>query len=98
MQITELISKFILGFAIGMAFAAIYENLPFQELFHKKALTIFGYKLHHSLYGIIVIIFALFSGDISSKILLVSAGIGIILQHYLTGGGLVFVTKETKDQ
>ena len=81
-----------------MAFAAIYENLPFYELFNKKALVIFGYKLHHSLYGIIVIIFAFFSGDISSKILLVSAGIGIILEHYLTGGGMDFVTKEPKDQ
>jgi len=80
------------GLLLGGVCALIYEKLPFQKIFGVKKLVIGGYKFHHSLYGIILIIFAFFSQE--NTVLLVSFGLGVIIEHYLTGGGLDFITKE----
>lgn len=90
----KIILEFILGFSIGMAFAAIYQNIPFKSLVGKKEIVIFGLELHHSLIGIFSMILAFFLGDLSSKVLLFSAGIGIIVQHYLYGGDMKFINKK----
>lgn len=85
----------ILGFALGLIAAYIYENLPLGRLTGKKALIVFGHRLHHSLYGLLLILSAfLLSTDPSTKVLLISAGIGVLVEHYITGGGLDFITKE----
>lgn len=84
----------ILSFISGMAFAYIYENIPFYKFTSKKALIISGYRLHHSLYGLLLILIALLNIFSVNNLLLVSAGMGIIFEHYLTGGGLDFITKE----
>ena len=82
----------VIGFLCGMIGAFIYEKLPFQKVVGVKKLVIRGYKFHHSLYGIIPIISAFFFHE--NAILLISSGIGVIVEHYLTGGGLDFITKE----
>ena len=82
----------LLGLIAGGISAYIYENLPFSKLFGVKKLVVFGYKLHHSLYGIFLIILAFLFKEQST--FLISAGIGIIVEHYLTGGGFDFITKE----
>lgn len=84
----------IISFILGMAFAYIYENLPFHKFIGKKALIISGYRLHHSLYGLLLILIALLNIFPTNNLILISAGIGIIFEHYLTGGGLDFITKE----
>jgi len=78
----------------GVVFAYIYENLPFYKFTGKKALIISGYRLHHSLYGLLLILITVLNIFPASNSILFSAGIGIIFEHYLTGGGLDFVTKE----
>jgi len=77
---------------LGGIFAFIYEKLPFQKIFGVKKLVIGKYKFHHSLYGVILVISSLFFRD--NTIFLISSGLGVIIEHYLTGGGLDFITKE----
>lgn len=84
----------ILSFIFGIIFAYIYEKLPFYKFIGKKSLIIFGYKLHHSLYGLFLIIVGVLDVFQINNLLLVSAGIGMIFEHYLTGGKLDFITKE----
>lgn len=84
----------IISFISGMAFAYIYENLPFYKFTGKKALIIFGYRLHHSLYGLLLVLISFMNILSINNLILISAGFGIILEHYLTGGGLDFITKE----
>lgn len=80
------------GLLLGVGCAFIYENLPFEKVVGIKKLVIGGYKLHHSLYGIILITSSFIFRD--NAIFLVSIGLGVIFEHYLTGGGLDFITKE----
>lgn len=84
----------IISFITGMVFAYIYENLPFYKFTGKKALIISGYRLHHSLYGLLLVLIAFMNILPINNLILILAGIGIIFEHYLTGGGLDFITKE----
>lgn len=84
----------IISFILGAIFAYIYENLPFYKFTGKKTLTISGYRLHHSLYGLLLILIALLNIFPINNLILISGGLGIIFEHYLTGGGLDFITKE----
>ncbi len=86
--------ELIIFFVSGMIFAYIYENLPFKRYTGKNALIVFGYRLHHSLYGLLLILVAMLNIFAVNNLLLISAGLGIIFEHYLTGGGLDFITKE----
>lgn len=87
-------TQVIISFILGVIFAYVYENLPFYKFTGKKALIISGYKLHHSLYGLLLILIAMLNIFPINNLLLISAGLGIIFEHYLTGGGLDFITKE----
>jgi len=80
------------GLLIGMIGAFIYENLPFSKVFGVKKLVIGKWKFHHSLYGVLLILSSLYFQEYF--IILFSSGIGVIVEHYLTGGGLDFITKE----
>jgi len=82
----------IAGLLLGGIFAFIYEKLPFQKIFGVKKLVIGKYKFHHSLYGVILVISSFFFRD--NTIFLISSGLGVIIEHYLTGGCLDFITKE----
>ena len=82
----------VIGFLCGLIGAFIYENIPFQKIVGVKKLVIGGYKFHHSLYGVVLIVSSFFFRD--NAIFLVSSGLGVIIEHYLTGGGLDFITKE----
>lgn len=83
----------IISFISGMVFAYIYENLPFYKFTGRKALIILEYRLHHSLYGLLLVLLAFLNILPINNLILISAGLGIIFEHYLTGGGLNFVTK-----
>ncbi len=82
----------VTGFIVGCIGAFIYENLPFSKIFGIKKLIIRGYKFHHSLYGLLLILMALLFHE--NSIFFVSSGLGVIAEHYLTGGGFDFITKE----
>lgn len=82
----------VFGFMLGMICAFIYENLPFKKVVGVNKLIVRGYRLHHSLYGLILITTSLFFWNYA--LILISSGFGVIFEHALTGGGLDFITKE----
>lgn len=83
----------LLSFVIGYLIAFTYERvmLFIGKKLKKKSIVVLGYKLHHSIYGLIFIAISLF---IQPAVLFIGVGLGIIVQHYFTGDGLVFITKD----
>lgn len=93
----EFIYLIIIGLILGVLIAHGYENLPLRKIFKREALVICGYKLHHSLYGVILIIITFMSNiKPTTAVILISIGVGIIFQHYLTGGKFDLITKDKK--
>ncbi len=86
----------ILGFVFGYIISEVYERIVLNIAKKLKitGLIIFGYRLHHSLYGLLIITIALILYDSSISFLLISIGLGNIVQHYFSGDGFVFITKE----
>jgi len=84
--------KILISFIGGMATAYIYKNLPFSKIFGVKKLVIHKWKFHHSLYGVLLILSSFYFQE--NFAILCSFGAGVIIEHYLTGGGFDFITKE----
>ena len=91
---------FILHFcAIGYFGASIYEYLARKigkKIFNKESLVLFGYKLHHSLYGLLGLLFSLMlfiNGKIMFSEILLGLSFGTIVQHTVTDG-FRFLSKE----
>ncbi len=86
----------ILGFVFGYIISEVYERigLSFSKKIRITGLIFFGYRLHHSLYGLLTIIIALIFYNSSISFLFISIGLGNITQHYFSGDGLMFITKE----
>ena len=78
----------IISIIIGYLLAHIYERIGIK-ISNNKPLVISGWRLHHSLYGILF--FALFI--LFQNIILLGIAIGIIVQHTLTDG-FRFLSKE----
>lgn len=77
--------KFIFSFIIGIISAFVYEFIVGfigKQYLNKESLVVFGYKLHHSLYGIIFLTIFL----INKKSFYLGFGLGIIFQHTITDG------------
>ncbi len=72
-----------------MLVAWLYEFTAIN-LFHKTSLIILGYRLHHSLYGVLFIVLSL----INKNVFLLGFGIGIIVQHTVSDG-FRFLSKES---
>lgn len=83
----------------GITGSFLYEYLTRkigEKYFKKDALIVKGYRLHHSLYGLIGLMFSLFfflNGRIEAFQVLIGLSIGILVQHTLTDG-FRFVSKE----
>jgi len=83
--------NFIISFILGVLSAFVYEFIARTigiNVFRKESLVIIGYKLHHSLYGLLS--FILFG--ITQKSFFFGFGLGIIFQHAVTDG-FFFVNK-----
>ena len=82
------------GFTAGAIVSYCYEKAVIH-ITKKDRLVVLGYRLHHSLYGLLFLSLSLlFTFDINGMMALSFFGMGIIAQHCLTGDGLVFVTRE----
>lgn len=80
-----LMIKFLLSFVLGIISAFLYESLARYigvNMFKRDALIVSGYKLHHSLYGLLFLAFAY----VNKSIFLAGFGLGVIAQHTLTDG------------
>lgn len=77
--------KLLISFLLGIVAAYLYESLAGlvgKNIFNKEALIVNGYKLHHSLYGVLFLVLAY----INKNTFFVGFGLGIIAQHTLTDG------------
>lgn len=77
--------KLLISFMLGIICAYVYESLARivgKNIFNKEALVIYGYKLHHSLYGVLFLVLAY----VNRNVFLAGFGLGIIAQHTLTDG------------
>ena len=86
--------KFLLvGFLLGYLFALFYEKcfLLIEKKKNKKPYVIIkGYHFHHSIYGLIAILFSI----IFASGLLFGFGLGIIIRHtYDFEGKFTFIEK-----
>lgn len=76
---------FITSFVLGVILAFIYESIARtvgKNIFNKETLVIYGYKLHHSLYGVLFLVLAY----VNRNVFLAGFGLGIITQHTFTDG------------
>jgi hypothetical protein len=80
--------KYILIIALGYVGISIFEFIAIN-IIKKDRLVVLNHRLHHSIYGLLFIIF----GFIFSKLFLIFLGIGVMLQHTITDG-FRFISKE----
>ena len=80
--------NFFFWILCGIIGATLYEHFV-PRIFKKEALIIVGHRLHHSLYGLVAIIF----GAALQNNALFAMGIGIVIQHTATDG-FRFFSKE----
>jgi hypothetical protein len=59
------------------------------KIIKKTSLLILGYRLHHSIIGLIIILL----GMVSNSLYVIGIGVGVIMQHTITDG-FRFVSKE----
>jgi hypothetical protein len=86
-----LIIFFILGYISAIIYEFVMKKVG-QKIQVNNGLIMNGYLLHHSIYGLLFIFAGVFLPNERFKLLAV--GMGIIIQHYFTGDGLVFITKK----
>jgi di/tricarboxylate transporter len=95
------ISFFLFGLLVGILLTWIFEliiktNKKLHHRYYKQHETIFGYHVHHSVYGLIfllVSIIYILNQQIESSILTAGMGVGVILEHTVSERRFVFVNK-----
>ncbi len=80
--------KILFSILFGYILAHLYEKVAIV-MSRGKPLVVLGYRLHHSLYGIIF----LGLGYLYQQQVLYGIAVGIILQHTITDG-FRFISKE----
>ncbi len=78
----------ILSAIFGIVLAYFWEYFC-THIIKKKELRLFGWRLHHSIYGIIFVVVGLFNQNIIN----IGIGVGILIQHTFTDG-FRFISKE----
>lgn len=90
----------LFGILFGIAVTIIFEfilreNRKFFEKIRPDK-NMFGWHIHHSSYGLLFILLAIIlhlNGSSTPNLFYFSFGIGIIIQHTLVSGRLVFIEK-----
>ena len=75
------IVSFIVSFVLGFVSAWLYELFAINIL-QRDSLIIRGWRLHHSLYGLL----SIFIWITNKKTFFLGFGIGILAQHTVTDG------------
>ena len=80
-----------LGFFSGLLFGSVWTQLTkkINYLAHQK-----GYHFHHSIIGLFAFILVPFIDDPNKILLVLSFGMGIIIEHAIFHDGFVFVTRD----
>lgn len=86
MELLDAIFVMTLYYIIGIVLITIYEILT-----KDMEIRISGVKLHHSLWGVVLIVIGSLLHSFLSPIYLVTVGMSIIAQHTLTEKKLIFL-------
>lgn len=95
---------FTAGLLFGLFITLLFEwvlkkNKKLRRRYYFHQQIFWGYHVHHSTYGLLFIlisIFFLIFGNQASGIFILSAGIGVVILHTITGGRFVFIEKQKK--
>lgn len=77
--------KLFASFILGIVSAYLYEFIAGfigRNIFNRYSLVVGGFKLHHSLYGVLFLILAY----LNKNAYLAGFALGIIVQHTFTDG------------
>ena len=98
-----LITLFLLTTVIGILATWVFElilqtNKKLQERYYRRHEILFGYHVHHSTIGLVVIAlggitFLPYGADVALS--MAGFGIGIITMHTISSKRFVFVERET---
>jgi hypothetical protein len=88
----------LLGVLVSHAFElSLKKNKLLKNKYYRHHEIIFGYHIHHSMYGLLCfvasLIFAL-AGRQPFSLFFLATGIGIITMHTIFDGRLIFIEKE----
>jgi len=90
-----MITDFVFGIAFGFIFGYLWERCTtktnLRRFAHLKRI-----HLHHSLFGLIAILFALLLKG-GSQIIVLCFGLGIIIEHSIRES-FVFITKDKNEK
>lgn len=99
----SLISVFLLNVLIGTMATWIFElilqtNKKLRDRYYRRHEVLFGYHVHHSTIGLLVIVVGVFAFIYSTPAVslgLAGFGVGIILMHTISSRRFVFIERET---
>jgi len=95
MRLINNIPCLIFGIVSGFVFGYLWVLITCQLLKINKYSRIKGYHIHHSLFGVISIIFAtIFAKNFSIALFLTSLGVGLIIHDFIEHKKLKFITKD----
>ena len=93
-----ILESFIFGVAITWIFEQILkDNKKLRAKYYRHHEILFGFHVHHSIYGLVAIIISLFYFFINNGhygIFWFVLGFGIIFEHTLSDGRFVFIEKQ----
>jgi len=84
----DIIGEFLIGFIVGYLFIIAYEN--FDKLLKDPLVRLKGRHIHHSIFGLILIIIFMFY----RMPVLLGLAIGIILRHTQAEHKFTFISKK----
>ncbi len=94
----------VIGLLFGVVISHFFElslkeNKLLKNRYYRHHEIIFGYHIHHSMYGLVCIIFGIilsFKDHPISSTFFIATGVGIIIMHTIFDGRLIFIEKEKK--
>ena len=95
-----LVTDFLLGIVATLLFEQVLKrNKKLRDRYYRHHEILFGYHVHHSLYGLFsviasIILFAL--GHSMPAVFWFMFGIGIIFEHTISDGRFIFIEKQKK--
>lgn len=96
---------FLIGFLLGIIATWLFEvvlktNKKLKNRYYRHHEILFGYHVHHSLYGILFIIISIilfFQNQKQAALFWLAFGIGIIILHTISSGRFVFIEKQKQN-
>ena len=93
---------FLLMILVGIAITWVFElvlknNKKLRTRYYRHHEILFGYHVHHSMYGVFLIILSivfLLQHNISAAIISIGLALGIIIMHTISDGKFVFIEKQ----